>query len=331
MKRAVFLLIFAGLALGLAGPAQARIAFVRGESIYTADDDGSSLKRVTKGSLVEISPDGRWMTFSRFIIKGSRWETWLSRTNGKSMKRISRARDPLGAEFSPDSKLVALGYRNKLSIMEVATRRAAVLATGAIRGFSFAPDGHAIVFERLRTPGDDIYNTDPRDLWIVERDRTGLRQLTTDGVSLNPLWTAQGVVFNRQEVQEEGKAPLYQIFQQNTQTGVVSELTTRPVVANDLISGPVPVARSADGLRLVAAVSGQSQFAAMLIDFSNGSIRDFGTTEIVPLGMSRDGSRVLLQTGSLDPTDRHNLVLADFATMQRRTIIRNAHSASWTG
>jgi len=146
------------------------------------------------------------MTFSRFVVRNSRWETWLSRTNGKRMKRISRARDPLNAEFSPDSKLVALGYRTKLSIMEVATRRAAVLATGAIRGFSFAPDGHAIVFERLRTPGDDTFGTAPRDLWIVERDRTGLRQLTTDGVSLNPLWTAQGVVFNRQEPQAHVRA-----------------------------------------------------------------------------------------------------------------------------
>jgi hypothetical protein len=331
MKRAGFLLLFVGLALGLAGPAHARIAFIRDGHVHTADDDGSRVKRLAKGDLVELSPDGRWMVYSRFVVRGSRWETWLARAHGAGKKRITRARDPLEARFSPDSKLVTFTYPDRLVLLHLATRARAVLARGQVEGVSFAPSSQAVVFEQLTTPDPDDYGTGPRDLWVSVLDGSAPQPLTADGRSLNPLWTRQGIVFNRQELVDGDAAPLYQLFQADPATGAVTQLSTRPVRDHELVSGPVAVGRSPDGTRLLVAITGQSQATAVAADLPTGTLRDFGSVDTIPVGLSRDGDRVLLQTGGLDPTSRHNLVVADWVTGKRRTVLRNAHSASWTG
>jgi hypothetical protein len=331
MKRAGFLLLFVGLLLGLAGPAQARIAFIRDSHVYTANDDGSRVKRVAKGDLVELSPDGRWLVYSRFVVKGSRWETWLARAHGVGKKRITRARDPLDAAFSPDSKLVTFTYPDRLVLMQLETRARAVLARGQVEGVSFAPSSQAVVFEQLTTPDPDDYGTGPRDLWVSVLDGGAPQRLTSDGRSLNPLWTRQGIVFNRQELPEGEAAPLYQLFQYGPEAGTVTQLTTRPIRESELVSGPVAVGRSPDGTRLLAAIAGQGQATALAIDLPTETLRLFGSVDTVPIGLSRDGTRVLLQTGGIDPTSRHDLVVADWVTGKRRTVLRNAHSASWTG
>ncbi len=88
---------------------------------------------------------------------------------------------------------------------------ARTVATGGIRGASFAPSGpdRLVYGDQARSEeGEDSV----RNLYTVNPDGSDRTQLTTDGDSLQALWTARGIVYARETRRGVGSLPAYQLW-----------------------------------------------------------------------------------------------------------------------
>lgn len=320
----VFLIVVAAL-LGLAAPAHARIAFERGEHVYVARDDGTGVKRLARGSSPVISPDGRWVAYYRTSSRRG-LEFRLMRARGGASKVVARTNEGGHLTFSPDSKRLAMMVRYEVRLIDVASRRSLARLPYSARGLSFSPDSQALAF----AGSDSLEIDDPADLFVFRLGEPPHR-ITSDGRARWPLWTVQGIVFVQQTVRGEGKFPLYEVFEVQPDGSALRALTNQTVpIADDITYGPAPIARSADGTRLLISLVGQSRDDAYALDLTTGVARSFGA-DLVPLALRADGSSALLQTRGSDPTTRHDLVIADWASGRTTRLIRNAMWGSWSG
>lgn len=153
-----------------------------------------------------LSPDGRYIAFlsNGSFIRGQVFiDLWLAdaRTGKRIARLVKSTFDPNFEElqilysqsaFSPDSKrlaFTALGEgKEELYILDVATRKRIAqihLPLDGITSPSWSPDAKHIVFS-----GDHGGIT---DLYTINADGTGLRQLTNDRYGdLQPQWSPDG-------------------------------------------------------------------------------------------------------------------------------------------
>ena len=85
---------------------------------------------------------------------------------------------------------------------------ASTVVTGDIRGASFAPSGP----DRLvlsQAPSEQVQSA--ANLYTVNPDGSGRRQLTAGG-DFRPLWTARGIVYDREPPPSAGAAPANQLW-----------------------------------------------------------------------------------------------------------------------
>ena len=88
------------LALLIAAPAEARLAYVRGDdAIYVARDDGTQPRRVATGIAPTVSPDGRWVAYLRPRTRIV--EVRLVRATGGASRRIARSIEVRETHFTP--------------------------------------------------------------------------------------------------------------------------------------------------------------------------------------------------------------------------------------
>ena len=308
-----------------AAPAEARLTYVRGDdAIFVARDDGTQPRRVATGIAPTISPDGRWVAYLR--PRTTRVELRLVRATDGESRRIARSTEVREVHFTPDSKVLGVALRDRLTLYDIARRRTSAI-TGGTRGFSFSPDSRSVVWARAARGAE--YD-DPTDLYSRVISETASRRLTRDRRSRNPLWTARGITFNKQTARGELVLPAYDIWELPYDGSREQQLTTTDSVPiDDITYGLVPIALDADGVRLLAAVSGQSRYDPYAVDLAEGGIRKFDDA-LVPAGISRDGSTVLMQTGGLDPTDRHDVVTVPWDGGAPTVLVRNARSPSWS-
>ncbi len=305
------------LALLISAPAEARLAYVRGDdAIYVARDDGTQPRRVATGIAPTVSPDGRWVAYLR--PRTTSVEMRLVRATGGASRRVARSTEVREIHFTPDSKHVGVALRDRLTLHEIARRRTTAIL-GGTRGFSFSPDSRSVVWARAARGAE--YD-DPTDLYSRAIGGTASTRLTRDRRSRNPLWTARGITFNQQTARGELVLPAYEIHTLERQ------ITSNAVPIDDITYGPVPLALS--GTRLLAAVSGQSRYDPYAIDLTTGIARRFAGDDLVPSALSRDGSTVLLQSGGLDPTDRHDVVTVPWEGGAPTVLVRNARTPSWS-
>lgn len=173
--------------------------------IFAIRPDATGLKRVTKGSTPNFSPNGRRIAFVRLdqfgvedIYIKSPWDTGKVRNVTKTQNSYE-----LSPAWSPDGRQIAFERRGeiyKINADGTNERRLTELDTRA-RDFepSWSPDGSQIVFVRYendQTTGEFFI-----DLFVMNADGTGERRLT-DRVPpncnrLSPDWSPDGnkVVF----------------------------------------------------------------------------------------------------------------------------------------
>ena len=117
---------------------------------------------------------------------------------------------------------------------------------------------------------------DPTDLYSRAIGGTASTRLTRDRRSRNPLWTARGITFNKQTQRGELVLPAYDIWELPYDGSREQQLTTTDSVPiDDITYGLVPIALDADGVRMLAAVSGQSRYDPYAFDLAEGGIRKF--------------------------------------------------------
>ena len=196
--------------------------------------------------------------------------------------------------WSPTSRYLAVelssnaGDGGSLAIVDTMTNTVKTIASGSICGASFAPTSP----ERL------VYGRGPTqsfctksDIYSVAVDGSGLKQLTHGGRSLNPVWGAGSIAFDREKLRK--LSPLYQIWLMQPDGSKAFQLTHTSVPS--LLLGLVPQQFSASGKRLLAEFEGQDTSETWTIDIASKRARHLTVRrqDVVgrrPLARRQDGA-----------------------------------------
>ncbi len=162
--------------------------------IYSVNDDGSELKRLTssKGdkSMPRWSPDGNKLLY--LLKKGKQYQLWTIKSDGSG--QIKLADDCMNDDpplWSPDSlKIVFTAqYQSKRTVFMANSEGGGLtrLSSPGLEGFApgWSHDGSQIIF--LQKNKNDMF------IYTINPDGTGLQKIMKDsGTYLNPVWSPDG-------------------------------------------------------------------------------------------------------------------------------------------
>jgi WD40 repeat protein len=315
-------------ALAGAAPAQATLVYVKKPAaensvVYVAADDGANRRRVGIGRAPAVSPDGNWIAW---IGKDDGLDQlMLQRAGGGATLVVTHSKALDAIHFSPDSTMVgAVLSGRRLRVYSIPTDTLVPVGSGFIRGWTFSPDSKTIAWGRAAKSAPESAG----DVYTAPvAAGTQQTRLTRTGDALNPLWGAQGVVFDRQRPRD-GDAPVYNLWSiQADGTGLrrITRLKIPP-----LASGLVPVDLSADGGRLLAAFTGQDTLVGFTVDPQDGATKSLARHAgggLVGYDLSNDGSTILGHTGGADPSDAHDVVTLPYREGGKVKVL--VHSAAY--
>jgi hypothetical protein len=324
-----------GLAWVLLVPANAgaTLVFTRNPlhpAVFAAEDNGKGVHRIAAGSAPHISPDGQSLVYMR---AGKTPEMVTVPAGGGPTRTLMKGwREQFDFAFSPDSKMVAaergheLGKR-KLVVIDLATGRQRVIATGFFNGFSFSPDGGALVFSksgRAFSESGDLFR-----VTLADGKRVAL---THDHHSISPLWSPSGpIVFDRVRNLKSPVGPKAQLYTMNPVGARPKQLTHTKVPP--LIFGLAPVAFSANGRRLLAEYTGQDTGYAVTVNPRNGAERKVipGDMEMGFFGtaISKDGKLVLGVTG-IEPSPVQHIAVVPYGGGKKKVIVADGFEPDWS-
>ena len=263
-------------------------------AVFSAKADGSDVRQLTHPSSGEEdswpawSPDGSKILFTQSGVNCGTCDIFLMNADGTGHTQLTHCSQPscLGmgvAAWSPDGKTIAYseGDGPPRSNGEAAVAALWLIqADGSHRvqlthpplpasfaddGPSWSPDGQRLLFERNHLTGQP---SDDQALFVINRDGTGLKQLTAWGQlqAGNAHWSPDGqrIVFQSFGSFPDGTTPqIYTISPDGTH---LVQLTT-----NERNSWP---AWSPDGTRIIFAhrsTTGQDQNAHLYEMNADGS------------------------------------------------------------
>ena len=202
------------------------LAFLRYKSdllcdIFIADLTSGRIRQVTddreniKSETLHWSADGRTLYFISSRTGGN--HLWQVKATGGAAEIVRSLSTPM-TSFSIARQANTLAYINdqedtQIEIFETngsGKRSCLINASRADRGAVWSPDGSQVVFTSNRTGWDE--------LWLVQKDCTGLRQLTSFrevGVG-SPRWSPDGrwITFDRRV---NGQSDVYTIRLEDSQ------------------------------------------------------------------------------------------------------------------
>ncbi|MGO9753409.1 MAG: hypothetical protein ACLP8S_18440 [Solirubrobacteraceae bacterium] len=213
-----------------------------------------------------------------------------------------------------------------LAVIDTKTMTARMIATGVIRGASFAPSGPDRLVYGYETGSEQV--KDPvMNLYTVNADGSDRTQLTTDGDSFQPLWTAKGIVYDRGARCGAARSSTCQLWLLH---GGHSTQLTRPASVVEI----VPRAASANGNRLIVDYVGPGvgESSSVAVQLSPRWARTLGTDgTTVGAGISRDGRTLLLNRGDSPPPPHDGVVETVPFGGGQPTRIASGDSAAWNG
>ncbi len=328
-KRTLTTLLGAALAMVAASPAQARLVYVKGAAsltptVYVADDDGSNPHELGPGHSPTISDNGRWVAW---VKPASPDRVVIRRADRRfSARRVGTGSQIAELRFSPNSQLLASVRGKSLYVHSIRSRKETRAARGHIRGFSFSPDSKTLVYGRANR-GD--FGA-PADLYTAQRDGDARERITRDRRSLNPLWSRQGIVHDRQRWRS-GDAPAYNLFEVQPDGGDFRRITRLRIPS--LVSGLIPLEANSTGSRLLANFVGQNTTVGFRVNPRSGSVKSLDSdfeNGFVAADLSDDGRTVLGHTGGPDPFRRHNIVSMPYRGGEQTVLVRRAMSPDWS-
>jgi hypothetical protein len=324
-----------GLACALLVPASAgaTLVFTRNPlnpAVFAAGDNGKGIHRIGAGSSPHISPDGHSIVYMR-AAKSPEMVT-VPAAGGSTRTLMKGWREQFDFAFSPDSTMVAaergheLGKR-KLVVIDLASGRQRVLATGFFNGFSFSPDSGALVFSKSGRAFSES-----GDLFRVTLAGGKTVALTHDHRSISPLWSPSGpIFFDKVRNLKSPVGPKAQIYSMNPVGARPKQLTHTKVPP--LIFGLSPVAFSANGRRLLAEYEGQDTGYAVKVNPRNGA-----ESKVIPGDMemgffgtaiSNDGKLVLGVT-SVEPGRGQHTATVPYGGGRKKVIVTDGYEPDWS-
>ena len=190
-----------------AAPAERHLVYVGGElaatesettanaDIWIADPTGAHARRLTKGFVGLVSPDGRFVAVQR---KGK--GIFVVSSDGKQTRRLTSARNLRPQAWSGDSKKVYATAAVGQAVVELAaldrdSGHMETIARGSLYGVDTSPDGKHIVYSRAPEATEQGICGDQFDLYVANPDGSNAKRITRDGLSAFPVWGPAGIAF----------------------------------------------------------------------------------------------------------------------------------------
>ena len=327
----------AALLLGslLAAPAEGKLVYVKQpasleSSIHVATDKGKQRRRLGIGRAPAISPDGRWVAFITAPSARGRESVVLLRLRSGSQRFVMRAKRISSLRFSPDSgRVAAVANERRIRVYDIGNDKRRVAAEGDIRGYSWAPDSKRVVYGEA--DGDDFQAES--DLYVAramggaEPDR-----LTRSRDAVNPVWGGQEIFYDRFTKRDDG-GPAYQIWALEPEgDGDPRQLTD--VTLPPVLTGFVPLEVSANGRRMLAALTGTDTQAGFTVNTASGDTDALSPEDlesgVVGFDLAADGRTILGHTGGPDPFNAHDVVTVPYGGGEPTVLVEDAAYPDWT-
>lgn len=346
-KKFKSLVVLSALSACLAVPAssQATLVFTRNPfspTVYVANDNGSSARKIGSGSNPRVSPDGKTVAFYRFGKGNQPPELVVTPASGGPVRKLASGwRDPFVFAWSPDSATIAvlLGPeigKQRLTLIDVASGTQQTVASGFFNGVSFAPGGAQLAYGRSSKEfgsKSDVYRFDIPEAGAVFVQAPRPVRITGDHKSSDPLWGPnEKIVFVKHLGEKSRKyGPKNELYLMNPSGKQVKRLTHTKV--GPLLAGLNPTAWSANGTHLLAEFGGQDTTYAVTVNPKTGAemaLTKERETGFVGTALSRDGKFVLGSLGGFEPGPGHKVVSIPYKGGKPKVLANNASEADWS-
>jgi hypothetical protein len=189
----------------VAGPPEAsESATAAKASVWIADPNGAHPRRLTKGFVGLLSPDGRTVAVER---QGQ--GIYVVSTDGKQTRRLTASADLRPQVWAGDGSTLYVTKSSsqavtELDAMDAESGKVQTVARGSLYGVDASPDGKQIVYSKAPVATDQGICGDQFDLYVANLDGSDPKRITEDGLSAFPVWGTGGIAFTHFPVDEQG-------------------------------------------------------------------------------------------------------------------------------
>jgi tricorn protease len=184
-----------------------RIAFTYLADIWTADEDGKNVKRITANKARDVyprfSPDGKWIAFSS--DRNGNMDVFIVASEGGTAKQLTfNSADDTVQGWSPDGRAVLFAssrgddFMPKLYIVSVDGGMEKNAGSDMGVNACYSPDGKKLAINRKgqvywRKYYHGAYQTDVTVLDIASKKFTDVTDY--DGEDSWPMWSTDGFIY----------------------------------------------------------------------------------------------------------------------------------------
>jgi hypothetical protein len=327
-----------GAANGAGARSRAELTFTRvsGESysVWIASADGSGARKIAiRAYGGSLASNGGWLAYSRQdSYRSGLVSLYVVSVFGGKSRRIGDVR---GKRWSPGGAKLAIIDAAGLSIVDPASgTRRRLVHDRQLTQISFSPDGGAVAYARSNGRAGAEFRS---DIFVVRLSDGVITRLTREGHSASPLWGPEWIVYQRLRW-AGGLAPQGRLWLMRPDGGEKRMFARGAEVLRDRfpVFGLDPLALSDDGRHLLACQA--FEFGCPRVTFTVPGGKRYGFPELrelerkqgaIPVDLSGDGARVLLDVGSPHDDRHHGIYEIPFAGGRLRLIADNAIEADW--
>ncbi len=301
--------------------------------IVIARADGRGRRVLGDGWESFVSPDGARVAVTDFdetSVGPTNHTLKLFATAGGAPEHVL-AIECMGAHWSPDSSKLACvdrpistGDPARLLVIDAASAAMTTVATGQLDPrVSFSPESARLAYAQYMTTASN------KGAALKTVDLATLATATLRQGAAAPVWGPRAIAFSTVKPGGPYGVRLNVAVVKPDGTGFRRLTRFRP---RFLQSGLSPVAWSANGRRLLAALGGQDTWEAYAVNPKRGGARPIRAF-VTPAALSRDGRFVIggdNTEASYDPS-RSNVVRVPWTGGKARVLLRHAGSPSFNG